>query len=206
MTLKSHLERLENKTKIHAANASSRNKTIKLGTVSSFDPNTYAVKVKWQPFFDSDGQTSETGEAPLMTINASNLEGILCPPNIGDQCVVGFVDGDMQQPVILGFIYSDEDRPVLVTSGEFLVTKVSGSNSATLHLKNDGTIEITASQTINLTAPQVNLMADGGIPESLVKYSEMKALFDAHTHDDSGAGVPTIPMSTAQATINTKAT
>lgn len=205
MTLKSHLEKLHNYTKQHVSNGLSRIKTIKLGTISSFNPNTYAAKVQWQPFVDENGQISETGEAPIVVPNAGNLEGFLFPPRNGAQCVVGFVDGDMQQPVILGYMYSDEDRPILVTQGQLKIKLNNGGNSVTLFMKDDGTIEISSSQKINITAPEIALTGEGESPDRLVKYTEMKALYDNHVHENGGTGIPVIPMSDTQATTNTTA-
>jgi phage baseplate assembly protein gpV len=46
--------------------------------------------------------------------------GSAAVPNVGDLVVVGFEDGDVNQPIVLGRLYNDEDRPPVNTSDELI--------------------------------------------------------------------------------------
>jgi hypothetical protein len=37
--------------------------------------------------------------------------GMVCIPNVGDLVLVAFVRGDIHQPIVIGRLYNDEDRP-----------------------------------------------------------------------------------------------
>lgn len=46
--------------------------------------------------------------------------GTACIPNVGDLVLVAFVRGDVHQPVIIGRLYNDEDRPPVNKPNEFI--------------------------------------------------------------------------------------
>lgn len=102
--------------------------TCRLGTVSSYDPDNYAVKVKVQP---SD---VETGWLPVGAMWAGPGWGMFCPPSAGNQAMVFFQEAD-ELVGICGFVlFSDGDRPLSVPSGEFWLVHQSGTY---LKLTND---------------------------------------------------------------------
>jgi uncharacterized protein involved in type VI secretion and phage assembly len=91
------------------------------GLVQSYDPNTYSVKVALQP------SGILTGWIPIETQAIGNGWGVAYGPQIGDQAVVDFADGDPEAATVSGFIYSDQDRPPPVPSGELWTVHKSTS-------------------------------------------------------------------------------
>ncbi len=85
---------------------------LKEGLVSSYDPSKGAVKVTLQP------NDQETGWLPLVSMQAGNNFGTAYGPSQNDQAVIAFPEGDVESGVCLGFIFSDEDQPMGVPSGE----------------------------------------------------------------------------------------
>ncbi len=51
---------------------------------------------------------------------ATGHVGTVAIPNIGDLVLLGFDRGDVNQPIIIGRLYNDEDRPPLNTSDEVI--------------------------------------------------------------------------------------
>lgn len=85
----------------------------RIGLVTSYDPESYAIKVKIQP----DGV--ETGWMAVASIAVGNGWGLYFPPEIGDQAVITFQEGDINSGICHGFLYNDEDKPLKVGSGEW---------------------------------------------------------------------------------------
>lgn len=85
------------------------------GLIKSYDHDTYSVKVELQP----DGATTEF--IPLPTIHIGNGYGVLIGPEIDDQVLVGFTDGDRSAPYIIARVHSDEQRAPKVEAGEILL-------------------------------------------------------------------------------------
>lgn len=115
------------------------------GIVESYDPNTYSVKVALQP------SGTMTGWIPILTGAIGQGYGVAYGPQIGDQAVVDFADGDVESAQVTGFIFSDSDRPPPVPSGELWTVQKTGSF---LKMHNDGTIEIVAAAGMKYTATQ----------------------------------------------------
>ena len=109
--------------------------TTRLGTISSYDASTHAVKVLLQP----DG--TETGWCPLGETWVGNGWGMFCAPSIGDQVQVEFQEGDKSVGIACLRFYNDVDRPLSVPSGEMWIVTESGSF---LKFKKNGTIESNA--------------------------------------------------------------
>lgn len=115
------------------------------GLVKSYDPGTYSVKVALQP------SGTLTGWIPIETHAIGNGWGVAYGPAVGDQAIVDFADGDPESATVSGFIYSDQDRPPPVPSGELWTIHKSTS---LLKFHNDGTVELTAASTITYTATE----------------------------------------------------
>lgn len=113
------------------------------GLVQSYDPNTYSVKVALQP------SGTLTGWIPIETHAIGNGWGVAYGPSIGDQAVVDFADGDPEAATVSGFVYSDQDRPPPVPSGELWT--VHKSTSALKFLTNgDVTLHVAGNYTENV--------------------------------------------------------
>lgn len=132
--------------------------STRIGLVSAYDPNRYAVKVRFPP------DDVETGWIPLRALQVGDGFGIYAAPNIGDQITVEFQDGAQDAGVAGGTLFNDEDVPLPVPAGEvWLVHKLGASwkltndgkatfsdgNGATVALNGDGTISSTGTWTHN---------------------------------------------------------
>lgn len=94
---------------------------MRVGTVASYDPSNYTVKVTLQP----EGAT--TGWMPLVSAWVGNGWGMFSPPSIGDQIEVQFHDGDFDAGVACQRFFNDQARPLSVQPGEFWLVHKSGS-------------------------------------------------------------------------------
>lgn len=110
----------------------------RMGIISSYNADTYQVKVRLQP------EDTETGWMPLASISVGNGWGLLIGPEIGAQVKIGYQEGHSGSPIAELSVFSDEDRPAVagiggVPSGEFWLVHKSGTR---LRLLNDSTLEI----------------------------------------------------------------
>lgn len=183
----------------------------RLATVSSYDPDTYSVKVLLQP------EGTETGWCPVVSQQVGNGWGLFSPPTPGDQVLVVFEDGSAGNPIVVGSVYSDEDRPVVqddigkgCPAGEKWLVSESG---ARLRLLKDGTVEIRVKAgtqvkvnpdgSVDVNGNDVRIGAEGGAFRKLVD-ERFVALFNGHVHGNSGP--PTPQMAVGQhTTTNTRA-
>lgn len=200
------MEGLLNLMRQEAARADAQVARDRFGTVTSYDPDAYAVKVMLQP------EGYETGWAKLATPEAGNGFGTFLPPEPGDQVWVGFENGDVASPVVLGAFYSDEDRPVVegigsCPAGEKWFVHRSGSRLRFLgdgtvevrgkteeqmvKLHPDGTVEVQAKAgtraklnadgSVDINAPVLCVGAVGAVFRKLVNDTFL-LLFNTHTH------------------------
>ncbi len=77
---------------------------IRYGTVQSYDPTTYTVKVMIQP----DGVM--TGWVPLPAVGVG-ANAVVAGPNIGDQVIIGAMEGQGEQYVVLSRIFDSVGYP-----------------------------------------------------------------------------------------------
>lgn len=198
-----YLTRLQNLNKRDASLSMNGIGQTQLGLISSYDPNTYCVKVDLQPPVDEFGNCAQTNWIPLGTIWAGNGWGMFAAPNIGDQVIVHPQEGCPEALMASLFLYSDEDRPLPVPSGEFWLVHQSGS---AIKLTNDGKISISSATEIDIDAPSVNITMAGGSVKNLVTEA-FQALFNSHTHNtpDGESDAPTQQMDTTYLTQNLQA-
>lgn len=143
-----------NAMRLQAVQAMGERASTRIGTVSSYDPGNYAVRVAIQP------EGNLTGWVPLLSPWAGNGWGMFCPPTIGDMVEVQFQEADHDAPMCCLRLFSDKNRPLTVPSGEFWLQHKSGAffkltndgkasfsdgKGATVTLNGDGTIASTAS-------------------------------------------------------------
>lgn len=84
-------------------------------TISSYDPDNYAVKVILQP------EEIETEWMELPTQHIGNGWGVMFAPEIEDQVIIAFQDGDRDAPYVVARVFSDEQKPPRLEAGELLV-------------------------------------------------------------------------------------
>lgn len=126
----------------HALLASNGKAVTRTGLIDSYDPNTYAVKVRLQP------EDVLTGWLPLLSPWVGNQWGIFAPPTIGDMAEVHFFEADPNAGFVGLRFYNDVDRPLPAPSGEFWVVHKTGS---LLKFHNDGSVEVVTNQDLNAT-------------------------------------------------------
>jgi len=168
-----------------AERTSNRIARTKIGTISSYDPASHAVKVMAQP------ENYETGWMPLASPWVGNGWGMFAAPAVGDQVVIHFQEGGYEAGVAAERLYSDADRPLNVPSGEFWLVHEKG---AKIRLRNDGSVEIYGAD-IKVGPENATLL-------TLVTQT-FQALFNSHTHPGNGAP-PTQHMTAAHLTTALK--
>lgn len=129
--------------------------TTRIGIVTSYDPNTYSVKVMLQP------ENLETGWLPVTSAWIGNGWGIFCPPSSGDMVEVQFQEDGQSAGFIVGRFFNDIERPLPAPSGEFWLVHKSGS---LLKFHNDGSVELVTNQDLNATVGRhANISVTGNI-------------------------------------------
>lgn len=124
-----HGARLAHQLRVQSMMANGLAGRPRLGEVTSYDQDTYSAKVKLQP------EGIETGFLPIMSQAVANGWGVQFGPRQGDQAVVIFQEGDSENGVVIGFLFSDEDRPQKVPAGELWLT---GQGDTYIRLTQDG--------------------------------------------------------------------
>ena len=148
----SFTERLTNLIYQCIDHAMSRQMHPRIGIVSSYDPATHSVKLMRQP------ENIETGFIPLPSHAIGSGWGIVTGPQVGDQFVMGFVGGDVEVPFIAGRLFSDQEKPPTVQSGEILMKHQSGSSIA---MRADGSVAHTSAQGWSRAAGQGGSFTSG---------------------------------------------
>ena len=170
------MDELWNRVRLEVARALAGRADPRLCIVSSYDPQNYAAKVLVQP------ENVETGWLPVLSPWIGNGWGLYAPPTAGDQVLVLFQENDQEVGLVLPRLYSNQQRPLAVESGEFWLVHQSGSfvkltnagpnNDPPPKVLINGAVEIDATATtINITVsqqnnsnltPTINLKATGG--------------------------------------------
>lgn len=155
--------------------------STRLGTVTSYDPNLYCVKVLIEP------EEIETGWIPVTSAWVGNGWGIFCPPSSGDLVELQFQEGDIQAGVACSRFFTDDARPLPVPSGELWLVHGTG---AFIKLLNSGKVSI------NCTS-EIDLGNVGGTLHALVT-DALVSLFNGHTH--AGGATPDQHMGSSHLT------
>jgi uncharacterized protein involved in type VI secretion and phage assembly len=147
----------------------SRRANTQVAVVSAYDPDRHAVKATLQP------QGVETGWAPIATSHVGNGFGLAIGPQVGDQIIVGFHEGDIDSPFMMGRLHSDAERPPRAEAGEIVLQSSTGF---VLKAGKDGTISVTSGgHTITINA------GGGGIAlTSATLTHNGKNIGDTHEH------------------------
>jgi len=177
-----------------AGRVADRIQTGRLGVITSYDPDHYAVKVELQP------EGTETGWLPLGTLWSGNGWGMFCAPNIGDQVEVelhegGGATGSGHAGLRL---FSSAQPPVSVPAGGFLLQHVSGS---LLQFKNDGSVSLVAAAKVTGQASAWELTGNMHLTGDLTVSGQIsdregaggtvqhiRDQYNSHIHTDSRGG------------------
>ena len=109
-----------------------------------------------------------SGWLPVLSQWVGNGWGIACPPSPGDQVLLVPQDGDIEQGVIVGRVFSVNQMPPVAPGGEFWLVHKTGSS---LKLCNDGTIQI-----------QGDLHVAGDVYDQHGALSSLRTHYNSHTH------------------------
>lgn len=153
------MQQILNVTRREAERAMSQRASVRMGTVTSYDPNNYAAKVRIEP------EGHETGWLPIHSPAAGNGWGVFCPPTPGDVVEVHYQEGGKGAPFIGLRQFGDRKRPLAVPAGEFWVVHQSGS---CLKFRNSGAVEIVAAGNLGITAPAVNVAGNLNVAGNIV--------------------------------------
>ncbi|MBK8021889.1 MAG: hypothetical protein IPK19_10820 [Chloroflexi bacterium] len=148
-----------------AENEARKISTLELGIVTSVfphasdsDKDNYQCSVKLKHRKQPDGSDFELRKVPVATGHI----GLAHIPNVGDLVVLGFLNGSINAPIILGRLYNDEDVPPkndvgqMVFEGieEITVTTKKGTK---IVIDADGNVTIEASGDVTVKAGKVTI-------------------------------------------------
>ena len=167
------MERLANILRLQSGQLLNRVGQTKLGTVASVLPELAIARVMLQP----EGVLS--GWMPVATAWSGAGWGIVAHPSPGDQVVIAPVEGDIENSIIIGRIYSDRCRPPDSDVGEFKIVHQSGS---CIYLKNDGAVHVKG-----------DLHVDGEVFDSKGSLDRLRTHYNEHRHH-SGNNTTDVPV------------
>ena len=167
------ISRLSNAIKSHAADLDQSTGQIKIGTVTSVNFNNATARVLIQP----DGVL--TGWLPVLSQWVGDGWGIACPPTPGDQVLLVPQEGDAEQGIIIGRIFSKKQTTPSAPSGELWLVHKSGSS---IKLGNDGVIRING-----------DLHVAGEVYDKQGPLSGLRAHYNQHTHPTGSGGRTGLP-------------
>lgn len=180
------MDRLINSIKAHAAGLDLGQAQPRFGIVTSFDPNSYAVRVTLQP------EDVLSGWLPVLSTWIGAGWGLAAPPSPGDQVLVLSQEGHAEHGVIVGGAYSEQALPpsiggAAVPSGEAVLFHASG---AYLRLGNDGSFVLNAASGKPVTVIG-DLIVTGNISDQNGAHgtlADLRNAHDQHVHGGVTAG------------------
>ncbi len=156
---------------------------VRFGLVASFDPSTYAARVLMQP------ENVLSGWLPVMSAWVGPGWGLAAPLVPGAQVLVVAQEGDAEQGVVIGAVWSNVDQPIGAPGGEIWLQHQTGSF---LKLHNDGSISFQA-PVVSITG---DLMVSGDISDRSGTHgslSAFRAAYDGHVHEAPVGGETGLP-------------
>lgn len=191
---------LANAMRAHSQMAQGEKTTHRVGQVTAYDPNKYAVRVKFWP-----DTVESSGWVPLASMYVGAGWGLVAAPTIGDQVIVAFDREDQDAGVVVGRFFTDVEQPPVAQAGEFMLLHKAGSAlkftndgnvalavAGNLNATVTGTATVTASGAATVTAPSINLGTAGQTLLSFVT-SAFQSLFNSHTHPEHDGGNTSAP-------------
>lgn len=172
------INRLSNVIKSHAAVLDRSAGQIKCGTVTSVNSGDATARVLIQP------EGVLTGWLPILSQWVGSGWGMACPPTPGEQVLIAPQEGDVEQGIIIGRIFSKKCHPPAAPSGEFWLVHESGSF---LKLCNDGTIRING-----------DLHVTGEVYDRAGPLSRLRDRYNGHTHTVRNNAITSLPTETDQ--------
>ena len=146
----------------------------RIAVVSSVDPATFTVRVIVQP------EAVLSGWLPVATSWVGNGWGFACAPQPGDQVVVLWQEGDAEQGIVVGRLWSANVPPPQAPSGECWLVHSTGSY---IKLQNDGSIASSAGTWFHNGSIQVA----GEVSDFHGSLAALRNDYNIHTHPPSNA-------------------
>jgi uncharacterized protein involved in type VI secretion and phage assembly len=148
-----------------------------IGVVTNVnDPDALGrVKLKFPALPQDNGKEVESDWARIATLAASNKRGVLMLPELGDEVVVGFENGDPRRPFVLGAVFNGRDKP----DAELLQDKdgsfaVVSNKKAFMHSKEDMTFKSDKAMLIEVTNDQTSTVK-GKVEQNVSQGAKLKA-------------------------------
>ncbi|MBB3258228.1 phage baseplate assembly protein gpV [Paraburkholderia bannensis] len=142
-----NMARFANAVRQQARMASAHEALPRLATISSYDASNHAVKVIVQPVDPEIGE-QESNWMPLGAIGIGNGWGIAVGPQINDQVLVVYENGDFSSGVIVSRVFSVAQQPPAVPTGEIWALHSSGSF---VKMVTNGDIDVNVAGNLNAT-------------------------------------------------------
>lgn len=173
---------------------------VMVATVEENDPDDLArVKVSY-PWFDGGASRSEW--ARVCQVYAGNGYGTVFVPEVEDEVLVAFYQGDMRQPYVLGGLYNLKDPPptarnegrdqkMIRTRAGHEILFDDKSKDMKITTVTGGTLTVTASGEIILDSAKVTVKSadidlGGGATQPAVLGNALLQAFIQHTHPAPG--------------------
>ncbi len=144
----------------------------RIAVVTSVDAATFTARVTVQP----EGVLS--GWLPISSTWVGNGWGLACPPLPGDQVVVIWQEGDAEQGVIIGRLWSSTTPPPNAPPGELWLVHKAG---CFLKLHNDGSIESRAPAWTHTG----DLHVTGDVFDGHGSMAQLRGHYNEHVHPPS---------------------
>ncbi len=164
-----------NHLKAHAAQMDQGWAQTRLAVVTSVDAATFSVRVTVQP----EGVLS--GWLPVASAWVGAGWGLACLPGAGDQVVVAWQEGDAEQGIVVGRLWSSAVPPPQVPAGEFWLVHKTGSF---LKLHNDGSIESSGSTWTHAG----DLKVTGNLYDQHGSLAALRGHYNMHVHPPNDSG------------------
>jgi len=140
------------------------------------DPDGLArVKVKFPALVQDGGADVESDWARIATLAASKARGALMLPELNDEVLVGFENGDPRRPFVLGALFNGRDAPneelLQGKDGSFAVVS---NKKAFMHSKEDMTFKSDKAMLIEVTNDQTTKV-QGKVEQNVSQGAKLKA-------------------------------
>ena len=163
------MDQFLNIIKAHAARLDQATAQPRLGIVASVDPTNFTARVTIQP----EGVLS--GWLPVSTPWAGPNWGLVCPPSPGDQVVVLWQEGDAENGIVIGRLWSSVATAPTALCGEMWLVHKEGSF---IKLLSDGSISTNASAWNHVG----DLHVSGNIYDGHGSLATLRTHYNAHAH------------------------
>jgi phage protein D/phage baseplate assembly protein gpV len=149
----------------------SRDLVVGVVTNNNDPEQTGRVRVKYPSLSDSE----ESAWARVASMSAGNGRGLMMLPQLDEEVIVGFEQGDTRRPIVLGSLFNGKDKP-----GADLLQNRDGSfallsnEKAHIHTKKD--LEIKSDQKMIVEVQQdQNFKVQGNMSHETTGNSKLKA-------------------------------